>query len=51
MDEAQWLVMCMQKFYVIGEEGKGRGELLEMFTRGDGGFQVERLLEEAEKAV
>ncbi|KAF2280816.1 ATP11-domain-containing protein [Westerdykella ornata] len=51
VDEARWLVMCMQKFYVVGEEGKGRGELLEMFTRGDGGFKVERLLEEAEKLV
>lgn len=51
VDEARWLVMCMQKFYVVGEEGKGRGELLEMFTKGDGGFRVERLLEEAEKIV
>jgi ATP synthase F1 complex assembly factor 1 len=52
VDEARWLVMCMQKFYVVGgEEGKSRGELLEMFTRGDGAFRVERLLEEAEKIV
>ncbi|KAF2109054.1 ATP11 protein-domain-containing protein [Lophiotrema nucula] len=51
VDEARWLVMCMQKFYVVGEEGQGRGQLLEMFTRGDGGFEVERLLEEAEKIV
>ncbi|KAJ4300874.1 hypothetical protein N0V90_002962 [Kalmusia sp. IMI 367209] len=51
VDEARFLVMCMQKFYVVSEEGKGRGELLEMFTRGDGGFRVERLLEEAEKIV
>ncbi|KAF2684827.1 ATP11-domain-containing protein [Lentithecium fluviatile CBS 122367] len=51
VDDARWLVMCMQKFYVVNEEGKGRGELLEMFTRGDGGFRVERLLEEAEKIV
>ncbi|KAF2832189.1 ATP11-domain-containing protein [Ophiobolus disseminans] len=49
--EAQWLVMCMQKFYVRSEEGKGRGELLSMFTRGDSGFQVERLIDEAEKIV
>ena len=47
-----WLIMCMQKFYVVGgEEGKSRAELLEMFTRGDGAFKVERLLEEAEKIV
>jgi ATP synthase F1 complex assembly factor 1 len=51
VDEARWLVMCMQKFYVVGEEGKGRGELLDMFTRGDSGFSVERLLDEAEKIV
>ncbi|KAF2265668.1 ATP11-domain-containing protein [Lojkania enalia] len=51
VDEARWLVMCMQKFYVVNEEGKGRGELLEMFTRGDGRFRVERLLEESEKIL
>lgn len=51
VDEARWLVMCMQKFYVVGDEGQGRKEMLEMFTRGDGGFRVERLLEEAEKIV
>jgi ATP synthase F1 complex assembly factor 1 len=51
VDEARWLVMCMQKFYVQSEEGKGRDELLRMFTRGDSGFQVERLIDEAEKIV
>ncbi|KAJ4344435.1 uncharacterized protein N0V89_012177 [Didymosphaeria variabile] len=51
VDEARFLLMCMQKFYVVSEEGRGRGELLEMFTRGDGEFRVERLLEEAEKIV
>jgi ATP synthase F1 complex assembly factor 1 len=51
VDEARWLVMCMQKFYVQSEEGKGRGELLNMFTRGDSGFQVERLIDEAEKIL
>ncbi|KAF2176667.1 ATP11-domain-containing protein [Zopfia rhizophila CBS 207.26] len=51
VDEARWLVMCMQKFYVVEEEGKGREELLEMFTKADSGFTVERLLEEAEKIV
>lgn len=51
VDEARFLVMCMQKFYVVNDEGKARGELLEMFTRGDGRFKVERLLEEAEKIV
>lgn len=51
LDEARWLVMCMQKFYVQTEEGRGRVELLNMFTRGDARFQVERLIDEAEKAV
>lgn len=51
VDEARWLVMCMQKFYVQSDEGKGRMELLEMFTRGDTGFQVERLIDEAEKVL
>jgi ATP synthase F1 complex assembly factor 1 len=51
VDEARWLVMCMQKFYVWSEEGRGRGELLSMFTKGDTGFQVERLIDEAEKIL
>lgn len=51
VDEARFLLMCMQKFYVVTDEGKDRAELLDMFTRGDGGFKVERLLEEAEKIV
>jgi len=51
VEEARWLMMCMQKFYVVSEEGKARGELLEMFTRGDGRFRVESLIEEAEKIV
>ncbi|KAH7077350.1 ATP11 protein-domain-containing protein [Paraphoma chrysanthemicola] len=51
IDEARWLVMCMQKFYVQSEEGKGRGELLNMFTKGDARFQVERLIDEAEKIL
>ncbi|CAO2648732.1 Nn.00g096810.m01.CDS01 [Neocucurbitaria sp. VM-36] len=51
VDEARWLVMCMQKFYVQSEEGKGRGELLHQFTRGDSGFRVERLIDEAEKIL
>ncbi|KAI0898230.1 ATP11-domain-containing protein [Annulohypoxylon nitens] len=48
--DARWLVMLLQKFYGGGtgvDEGKRR--LLEEFGRGDGGFSVERLLEESEK--
>lgn len=52
VDDARWLVMCMQKFYVVeAGEADGRRQMLEMFTRGDGGFKVEKLLEEAEKIV
>lgn len=49
--EASWLVSCVQRFYDFGGEAKGRkGELLQMFTRGDvEGFKVEELMEEAEK--
>ncbi|CAI6341611.1 unnamed protein product [Periconia digitata] len=52
VDDARWLVMCMQKFYVVGgEEGIKRGELLRLFSKGDQGFKVEQLLEEAEKIL
>ena len=51
VDDARFLLMCMQKFYIVSEEGQDRGQLLEMFTRGDKGFQVEKLLEEAEKLI
>ncbi|KAI1280995.1 ATP11 protein-domain-containing protein [Xylaria sp. FL0933] len=51
VDDAQLLVMLLQRFY--GEEGAGgdssKRKLLEEFTRGDGAFSVERLLEESEK--
>ncbi|XP_014556741.1 hypothetical protein COCVIDRAFT_37654 [Bipolaris victoriae FI3] len=51
LDDARWLIMCMQKFYVQTDEGKGRSELLDMFTRGDSAFKVERLIDEAEKVL
>lgn len=51
VDDARWLVMCMQKFYVQGEQASGRRELLNKFTQGDVGFSVERLIEEAERVV
>lgn len=50
MDEGQWLLMCLQRFYG-GEEKAERKKLLEQFSQGDGGFKVENLLEEAEKIV
>ncbi|KAH6853723.1 ATP11 protein-domain-containing protein [Chaetomium sp. MPI-CAGE-AT-0009] len=58
VDEARWLVMCLQRFYggwdgAGGEAGKVRAEerrrLLEWFGKGDGRFSVEKLLEEAER--
>ncbi|KAI9674446.1 MAG: hypothetical protein M1817_001784 [Caeruleum heppii] len=54
VEEAKWLVMCLQRFYGgVGEreqEGKRR-RLLEMFSQGDGGFRVEDLVEEAERVI
>ncbi|KAF0317559.1 hypothetical protein K4K61_000414 [Colletotrichum sp. SAR11_59] len=51
-EHAQWLVMCLQRFY--GEaEGKERAaerkKLLEWFRTGDPRFSVEKLMEEAER--
>jgi ATP synthase F1 complex assembly factor 1 len=51
VDEAKWLVMCLQKFYGVGGEKNERRRLLEMFGKGDAEFRVEDLVEEAEKIV
>jgi ATP synthase F1 complex assembly factor 1 len=51
VDEAKWLVMCLQKFYGVGGEKSERRRLLELFGRGDPNFKVEELIEEAEKVV
>ncbi len=66
VEEGKWLVMCLQKFYGAGLEGgrereqeqeqevgrkRRRRKLLEQFNRGDGGFRVDELLDEAEKIV
>ncbi|RDL36924.1 F1F0 ATP synthase assembly protein-like protein Atp11 [Venustampulla echinocandica] len=51
VDEAKWLVMCLQKFYGASGEKEERRRLLEMFGKGDAAFNIEDLLEEAEKAV
>ena len=50
VEEAKWLLMCLQKFYGM-EANVERKRLLEQFSQGDGGFKVEQLLEEAEKIV
>ncbi|KAI1333366.1 ATP11 protein-domain-containing protein [Xylariaceae sp. FL0255] len=54
VQDAQFLIMLLQRFY--GAEGlggtggdAGKRALLESFTRGDGNFSVEKLLEESEK--
>lgn len=51
VDEAKWLVMCLQKFYGVSGEKSERRRLLEMFGKGDAAFKVEDLLEEAEKII
>ena len=49
VEDAKWLLMCLQKFYGQGAERTPRRELLKKFSRGDGDFNVEQLLEEAER--
>jgi ATP synthase F1 complex assembly factor 1 len=51
VDEAKWLLMCLQKFYGLPSSVRGveRKRLLEMFSNGDEAFRVEDLLEEAER--
>jgi ATP synthase mitochondrial F1 complex assembly factor 1 len=51
VDEAKWLLMCLQKFYGVHGEKSERKRLLEMFKKGDLAFKVEDLVEEAEKVV
>ena len=51
VDEAKWLVMCLQKFYGVGGERSERKRLLELFGKGDASFKLEDLVEEAEKII
>ncbi|KAF7878899.1 hypothetical protein EAF04_000102 [Stromatinia cepivora] len=51
VDDAKWLIMCLQKFYGPVGEQSDRRRLLEMFGRGDPAFKVEDLVEEAEKII
>jgi ATP synthase F1 complex assembly factor 1 len=51
VDEAKWLVMCLQKFYGVNGEKSERKRLLELFGKGDPDFKVEDLVEEAEKII
>lgn len=63
VDEAKWLIMCLQKFYSTAEEApkaeaqvgvaeelrRRRRRLMEMFSKGDQSFRIEELVEEAER--
>lgn len=53
VQDAQWLVMLMQRFYGGVDGGAGGGEkmrLVEEFSKGGAGsFTIEKLLEESEK--
>ncbi|KAF2157345.1 F1F0 ATP synthase assembly protein-like protein Atp11 [Myriangium duriaei CBS 260.36] len=49
VDEGKFLLMCLQKFYSQTSEQTPRRKLLEQFTQGDASFEVQKLLEEAEK--
>ncbi|KAL8749105.1 MAG: hypothetical protein Q9184_006935 [Pyrenodesmia sp. 2 TL-2023] len=52
VDDAKFLVLCLQKFYGIDQGGvSGRQKLLEMFSEGNTAFRIEELVEEAEKIV
>jgi ATP synthase mitochondrial F1 complex assembly factor 1 len=53
-EEGRWLVMCLQKFYDFEGHGGGFGKekrqgLLEKFSKGDPAFNVEELVDEAER--
>ncbi|POS86211.1 hypothetical protein EPUL_001947 [Erysiphe pulchra] len=54
VDEAKWLLFCLQRFYGgLGEEnntGKRKG-MVEKFGQGDLNFSVEELIQEAKKVV
>src|SRR4051794_2816476 len=54
VEEGRWLLMCLQKFYDFEGHGGGIGKekrqgLLEKFSKGDQGFRLEELVDEAER--
>jgi ATP synthase F1 complex assembly factor 1 len=51
VDQAQFLLVCLQKFYGAAGETGERRKLMDQFIRGDTAFKVETLMEEAEKIV
>jgi ATP synthase mitochondrial F1 complex assembly factor 1 len=53
-EEGRWLVMCLQKFYDFEGHGGGirkekRQGLLQKFSNGDQDFNLEELVDEAER--
>ncbi|KAL8953866.1 MAG: hypothetical protein Q9222_000312 [Ikaeria aurantiellina] len=52
VEEARWLLLCLQKFYGADEEGdSARRRLLAMFSKGDDAFRLEELVDESEKLL
>ena len=54
VEEGRWLLMCLQKFYDHEGHGGGMGRekrqgLLEKFSRGDQEFNLDELVDEAER--
>ncbi|KAK5952727.1 hypothetical protein OHC33_006320 [Knufia fluminis] len=54
VEEGKWLLLCMQKFYDYGGHGGGIGKekrrgLLAKFTGGDQSFDLNELVDEAER--
>ena len=49
VEDARALLLTLQKFYAIEDARPERARLLDQFSRGDNGFKVETLVEEAEK--
>ncbi|EXJ96248.1 hypothetical protein A1O1_01374 [Capronia coronata CBS 617.96] len=54
VEEGRWLLMCLQRFYDAEGHGGGIGRdkrqgLLEKFSKGDQGFNLEELVDEAER--
>ena len=54
VEEARWLLLCLQKFYDYEGHGGGVGKekrqnLLEKFNKGDQSFNLEELVDEAER--
>ncbi|KIW30096.1 uncharacterized protein PV07_05870 [Cladophialophora immunda] len=54
VEEGRWLLMCLQKFYDYEGHGGGIGRekrqgLLEKFSKGDQEFNLEELVDEAER--